>query len=116
MSVMSTVGKKVLRGLLSLLVMAVIAGGYFAYKYFSGDADLAKVGDCMVGENDNDIKTVDCTDGKAKWKVVGRLDGGSNSASVEVDCKAYPTAEAVVYTTGGRRSSGYRLCLEEIKK
>lgn len=104
----SAAGKKLLQIVGSLVLAGVIAAGYFAYKYFSGDTDLAKAGDCLVGNSGSNIKTIDCSDPKAQWKVLARV-------SSEAGCNPYKETDATMTSTG-RRSSSYVLCLQEIKK
>ena len=114
-SILSLLGGKALRFVLALVGIGVLAGGFYVYKLVTGDTDVAKAGQCLTDNaNANDIKTIDCSDGKAKWKILGRIDG-SNSGAVEVVCKDYPTAEAAINASGSRRQ-GYVLCLEAIKR
>jgi hypothetical protein len=104
----SAAGRKLLQIVGSLILAGVLAAGYFAYKYFTHDTSLAKAGDCLVGDNGNDIKTISCSDGKAKWKVLARV-------STEAGCNPYKDTDATMTSTG-RRSNSYVLCLQEIKK
>lgn len=77
------------------------------------DPDSAKVGDCMAGSSAENLKVVKCTDAKAQYKVVGKVENKSqtdfsiNSAGI---CKAYPTAESAFWK-GERGGKGYVLCL-----
>jgi hypothetical protein len=105
----SAAGRKVLQIIGSLVLVGVLAAGYFAYQYFTHDTDLAKAGDCLVGNSGKNIKTIDCEDGKAQWKVLARV-------SSEAGCNTYKDTDATMSHTGGRRSSSYVLCLQEIKK
>lgn len=108
------IGKRILRSVLGLVV---VFGALFAYKQFTGAPETASVGDCMVGQSADALKTAKCDDAAAAWKVVGRL---SDKTEAEFDsneeiCKAYPTAETW-YWEGDKGGKGYVLCLEPIKK
>ncbi len=90
----------------------VLAGGGLAYKYFTGDPELAKAGNCVTdAPNANDMKTIGCGDGKAAFKVLARISGNYTTFSAEKACEAYPTATDYLFSTG---SKGYVLCLEAI--
>jgi hypothetical protein len=116
-AIMSLLGKQALRAVLGIVGVAVLAGGFLAYKYFTGDTDLAKVGDCVVdAQNANDMKTVGCGDAKAKFKVVGRVEGSYTSSTAEGACKPYPSTTDVMWAESAGRQRGYVLCLEEVKK
>jgi hypothetical protein len=100
-----------------VVVAAVVGLGGLAWKYFSGDPAVAKVGDCLIEAAADDMKTVDCTDAKAAHKVVGKVDGKTEAEFKASDnpCTAYPTAENALW--GGKEGSkGYILCLEPVKK
>jgi hypothetical protein len=113
---MSSLGKQALRAVMGVVVAAAIAGGFLAYKYFTNDTDVAKVGDCVIDAPDaNDMKTVACGDATAKFKVVGRAEGSYTSSTANAACQAYPSATDIVLAEGARRQRGYVLCLEAIK-
>lgn len=100
------------------LVVLIVVGTIWANV--TGDPSTAAVGDCMVGENAEDIKVVGCDDPTAQWKVLGQVDGirdADFNASSEDDktCAAYPTT-AVSFWSGKKGGTGEVLCLEEIKK
>jgi hypothetical protein len=66
-----------------IVLVVVLVGGYL-YKVFTNDAELAKVGDCITENADaNNMKTVDCTDATAAYKVVAVVDGTAGQAQAE---------------------------------
>ncbi|WP_144121881.1 LppU/SCO3897 family protein [Catellatospora sichuanensis] len=115
-SAAASAGKKILGYVVGLVVLG---GGYLGWQYLSGDLAIAKVGDCV---NDfkvvDDAKVVDCTSADAANKVVGVIDGVSESdftAKQQTLCAAYPTWEQIVWI-GKKGGSGDSWCLEPIKK
>jgi hypothetical protein len=75
-----------------------------------------KVGDCMVGQTAETLKKIDCSDPKAEWKVVGRVEGKTEAEStVETTCEAWPETDTL-YWEGPRGGRGYVLCLALLKK
>lgn len=117
------IGKALLWRLVVGAVVLVIAGGWFAYKYFSGNitAKTPAVGECVTeAKTDADIDnvtTVACTDAKATDKVVGVL---LNKTSAEADitdeetfaCKAYQATETWIFMEDKAGSGkGTILCL-----
>jgi hypothetical protein len=115
-AIMSIVRRGALRLVLSLVAAGVLAGGFLVYRYITNDTSLAKAGDCVTdgGGDANKMKTTKCTDANAKYKVLGRVSGSATSATVETSCTRWPDTEAAMYSEG--RSSGYVLCLQEIKR
>ncbi|GAB4049348.1 LppU/SCO3897 family protein [Catellatospora paridis] len=110
------VGKKILGYGVGL---AVVAGGGLAWQYLSGDLAIAKVGDCVNNFTVvDDAKVVDCASADAANKVVGVIDGVSESdfdAKQQTLCEAYPTWEQIVWI-GKKGGNGDSWCLEPIKK
>ncbi|MEV6966915.1 hypothetical protein AB0M47_17540 [Hamadaea sp. NPDC051192] len=118
-------GKKIAKGIGAALlwrlviggIVVVIALGFGAYKYFSGNitAKTPAVGECITEaktEADiDDVKAVACTDSKAHDKVVGVISGKSESyfKTTENPCTAYPDAESAYFF--GKATSGTILCL-----
>jgi hypothetical protein len=96
----------------------VIVGG-IVWAFASGDPTLAKTGDCLVGDNADDIKIVGCDDATAQWKVVGEVadvkEAAFNASENDTSCTAYPTAEASFWS-GKEGGNGDVLCLEPVKK
>jgi hypothetical protein len=115
-AILSGLGRSALRLVLGLVVIGVLAGGFFIYKIVTHNADLAKAGDCLTSGNGdaNKMKTVGCDKADAKYKVLGRVSGSATSATVDGSCTQWDQTEAAMYTTGGG-SKGYVLCLQEIK-
>lgn len=102
---------RIVLGAVALVVVIVIAVvGYFANK---SDPDAAKVGSCMQGQSENDLKTVSCAK-TYDWKVVGKINDRSQSefeTAGDDNCKDYPTATAYFWK-GEKNGNGYVLCLE----
>jgi len=96
---------------LGVVVVVLIIG--FVSKFLTGDPDTAKVGDCMSGSSAENLKVVKCADAKAEFKVVGKVDGKSqtdfNVSSTQI-CKPFPNAESAFWK-GERGGKGYVLCL-----
>ncbi|NUR26989.1 MAG: hypothetical protein HOV83_14295 [Catenulispora sp.] len=115
------VGAALLWRLVIGAVVLVIAGGWFAYKYFSGNitAKTPTVGECVTAaKSDSDVdnvKIVDCGAANAADKVVGVLNGQSYSAfqAAENPCTAFPTAESAIFY--GKEKDGFVLCLVPAK-
>jgi len=112
--------KKSRSGLIRILFVVVVlvaAGGYAAFRYFSGDITIKtpKVGECVTAAaTDKDVdqvKIVGCGDAKAADKVVGVLNDQKYSAfkASENPCTAFPTAESAIFY--GPENSGFVLCL-----
>jgi hypothetical protein len=124
-------GKQIAKGIgVALLVrigigavVVVIALGYAGYKYLQGNitAKTPTVGECVTeAKTDADVdnvKAVDCTDAKAKDKVVGVLTG-KTEAEAKVDdeatfaCKSFQATETWIFMEDKAGSGkGTILCL-----
>ncbi|MEV4757440.1 hypothetical protein AB0J86_20305 [Micromonospora sp. NPDC049559] len=110
-------------GIVKVLVVAllafgaVVAGG-LAWKYVNSVPETAAVGECMVGQNENDIKTIKCDDPKAEHKVVGKIEGKMTESQFTASknpCPDFPTAERAFWS-GKKGDKGDVLCLEPIKR
>jgi hypothetical protein len=101
----------------AVVVFAVIGLGGLAWKHLTGAPETAKAGECMVGQSADTLKTVDCGDAKAEWKIAGKVDNKSESEADDAAamCAAHPTSE-VAYWEGEKGGKGYVLCLAPIKK
>jgi len=100
------------------LVVLIVVGTIWANV--TGDPSTAAVGDCMVGQNADDMKVVGCDDATAEWKVLGQVEGireadFKSSGENDTTCAAYPTA-AVSFWSGKEGGKGDVLCLEQLKK
>lgn len=82
----------------------------------------ADVGDCMVGQTAETLKTVECTDPTAEWTVVGRLNDKAETDFTDDSCSAYPEADISYWEAQRRRGlsrliqgdpKGFILCLAE---
>lgn len=112
-------GKGVAKRVVGAIIgVAIVAGGGLAWKYLSGDPEVAKAGDCLVGETAEDLKIVKCDDPTAQWKVVGVVDGKTETefdTDLEGICAAYPTMQ-VGFWSGKRGGKGDVLCMEPVTK
>jgi hypothetical protein len=106
----------VIKSIIRYIAILVVVGiGVFVYKQVTGAPETAAVGDCMVGQSADALKTTDCNGGEAEWKVVGKLDDQPENVTTEQACAAFPTTE-VSFWEGDKGGKGYVLCLEPIKK
>ena len=113
--------------LLAILGAVVVALAVIGLKFGLGvlaedKAEAAKAGDCVAvdgkaptkdGETTNpDAELVDCASAAAKYTVVGRVEGESDTESKS--CDRYFTEEKAEYFVYASKSgSGYLLCLQE---
>ncbi|MBP2477042.1 hypothetical protein JOF53_005914 [Crossiella equi] len=110
--------KSKLPKILGYLIVPLIALGFFVYNFMFG-AGNAKVGECLAGDgtNANSVEKVDCADAKAKFTVVGRVEGKTSADVDDVEgkehaCDAYPGWKHVYWEQSSRRSTtGALLCL-----
>jgi hypothetical protein len=108
------------RIVVSVVVLAAIAAG--AWWFSRDNAVNAKVGDCfeesVATETLTDASgttTIACTDAKAKFKVVGVVDGKTYAQmDVNTDCAQWPTAAFGLWL-GETGKAGKVFCLEDIK-
>jgi hypothetical protein len=109
-------GSKVRLILTIVVIGVVVIGGIVAFIKSRSAPASTKVGDCMVGQTAEALKKIDCTDGKAEWKVVGRVGGKTEAeTTVEDTCTQWPDTE-VVYWEGKKGQTGFALCLAPTKK
>jgi hypothetical protein len=101
------------RLLISIGVVVVIVIIGIVGRILSNDPDKAAVGDCMSGTTAENLKVVKCTDANAQYKVVGKVNGKSqtefNTNSREI-CGPFQGAESAFWK-GERGGDGYILCL-----
>jgi hypothetical protein len=113
-----SVGKSILtRIIVAVVGLAVISGIGYGWKVFKGESpDLAKVGDCMAGTGADNLKVIKCTDAKATYKVVGKVDGKSEVAfnTDRSICQPFQGADSAFWK-GKKGSTGYVLCLAPAK-
>jgi hypothetical protein len=98
---------KPLRPVLFILLMGVVVAMAYGGLYLTGDPDMAKVGQCMTDDDPSIIRTTGCDNDRAKWEIVGKIDGDP----AEDACSAYPDTSMVLERTG--RGADYVLCLAE---
>ncbi|HEX5595862.1 MAG TPA: hypothetical protein VFX61_07580 [Micromonosporaceae bacterium] len=114
----SSGGKKIL-SILGVIVVVVVIGFFkFGVRSLFGDELLdAKVGDCLVGQTEKDLKVVKCDDPTAEWKVVGTVSGKTEAEFNAADdgfCGAYPDFE-IAYWEGTKGKAGNILCMEPVQ-
>jgi hypothetical protein len=117
------IGKALLWRLVGLAVVLLIGGGFFAFKYLSGNitAKTPAVGACVTAANSDkdvqNVKTVDCSSAEARDKVVGVLpDKTEAQANVQdeatFECKGFPETESWIWLEDSAGSGkGTILCL-----
>ncbi|HEX6967285.1 MAG TPA: hypothetical protein VF174_00430 [Micromonosporaceae bacterium] len=95
---------------IALGAVAVIA---LPFAFYAGldEPNQAEVGDCMAGQNANDLRIVECADPTVEWKVVARLEGMTAADQTDDVCADHPDAEASFYMDGRRFRKGFILCL-----
>ncbi|MFF7216124.1 hypothetical protein ACFZAU_37280 [Streptomyces sp. NPDC008238] len=104
--------KGVLKGILSVVVIGVVA--YGGYTTWFGGAATADAGDCLHAGNaaatgvisvgDPEFEIVDCGDSKAQFKVADRQSGTDGTCEEQYSR----------YTQGGS-GRDFTLCLERLK-
>lgn len=113
-------GKQIRNQIIRIVaVPAVVIVGGIVWAFASGDPTMANTGDCLIGQQADDIKIVGCDDATAEWKVVGKVDNVSeaeySASQDDTHCSAYSTATASFWS-GKKRGNGDVLCLEPLKK
>ena len=102
-----------------VIVPVVLLVGGLVWSLATGDPELAKQGDCLLGQNADDMKIVGCDDATAEWTVVGKIDNVReetfNASEEDTSCTGYPTATASFWS-GTKGGNGDVLCLEPITK
>ena len=117
-------GKARMLSILGGIVVVLIALGLrfgLAGLFDKDEAKQAKVGDCVAAQGDvpkDDGKTteadaavVDCTSSKAKFTVVGRVEGETDTASKSCD-KYFTDEKADYFVYSSTSGNGYLLCLQ----
>jgi hypothetical protein len=98
-----------------VVIAAVAIGGWIASQ---DDAKTAKAGDCMHrgNQNDNnpDLEVVDCSDAKAQFKVLAKIEGSFSDSQANDKCAAQAQDFQYAYTETGDGSS-FLLCLKDYK-
>ena len=117
-------GKARLLGIAGAIVVIVIVIGLkvgLASLFNEDKAEEAKVGDCVAAQGDvpkeegktteADAAIVDCGSSKAKYTVVGRVEGETDTASKSCD-KYFTDEKADYYVYSSSSGDGYLLCLQ----
>lgn len=113
----ASAGKAIAKRVAAAVIgVAVLAVGGFIVRQVTGAPSTANVGDCMAGQNEKDLKVVDCADPTAEWTVTGKIEGKTEvQFTVDRDiCSAYQE-EGSAYWEGERGKTGYVLCLKPRK-
>ncbi|MCG8970731.1 MULTISPECIES: LppU/SCO3897 family protein [Streptomyces] len=102
---------------IAVIVVGVAIGGYVASR---DDADTAAVGDCMhrgsTKDDDPDLEVVDCTDAKAQYEVLAKIEGSFlTDTMAQSKCEAEAKDFQYIYTESGD-GKDFLLCLKDYKK
>lgn len=101
----------------AVVVFAVVSVGGIAWAYLSDAPETAEIGDCLTGRTADSLRTVDCADPAAAYRVVGKVEDRTEAEFVASDvarlCAAQPTARNA-YWEGKKGGKGYVLCLEPV--
>jgi hypothetical protein len=105
---------KTIKNIVIVIAVAGIAiGGYISSR---DDANTAAVGDCMhrgsTDDNNPDLEVVDCTDAKAEYTVLAKIEGTYTGSLAETKCAAEAKDFEYVYTETGD-GSNFLLCLKD---
>ncbi|GAA3731517.1 hypothetical protein GCM10022225_11730 [Plantactinospora mayteni] len=93
-----------------LFGIAVLVAPFAIYLGLD-EPNQAEAGDCMAGQTVSELRTVDCADGAAQWKVLARLEGKTEADHNDAACAAHPETEASFFEDGRRFAKGFILCL-----
>ena len=104
------------RQITTLAVLLLLTGALIgASWYFTrSQAVNAKVGDCVANSGSDSVKIVGCSDSKAAYVVVGRVENKTRSEAgyLSTVCDAYQDKGAEsMYWHGEQGKKGYVLCL-----
>ncbi|WP_147456953.1 LppU/SCO3897 family protein [Micromonospora pisi] len=98
-----------------LLAVAILVAPFAIYLGLD-EPSQANVGECMAGQSVNDLRTVECTDPAATWRVLDRLDDKTETDYDNGACGAHPDTAASFYQDGRRFRKGFILCLGAVKE
>ena len=99
-----------------VLVAVALLVAPFAIYLGLDEPSQASVGECMTGQSATDLRTVECTDPAATWRVLDRLNGKTESDYDEAACGAHPDTAASFYQDGRRFRKGFILCLGAVNQ
>lgn len=96
-----------------LIALALVAGFFaFAWQASRHNGSNAKVGDCLTPKGESSVSIVDCADPAATLKVVGRVEGKTQTDALIDACDAFESQGAAhAYWTGEQGKAGLVLCL-----
>ncbi|MEY9966760.1 hypothetical protein ABIA33_004825 [Streptacidiphilus sp. MAP12-16] len=97
-----------------LIVIGVVTGAGYIWKQMNGAPSTAAVGDCVQDSGSQNIKVVSCTDPKAGYKVVGKVDHVAEPSSdlqTTMICKPFAAATTAFWEGNSAGADGYILCL-----
>ena len=104
------------------VAIVILVATPFAIIAGSNEPASAAVGDCMVGQNADDMKVVECTDPTAEWTVLGRIEDKTEAEFTDNSCDAFSQTDVAYYQAQKRRGiagliqgepKGFILCLTE---
>lgn len=104
----------VLRVVVVLVVIAVVAGAGYVWRQMNGAPSTAVVGDCVQDQGSQNIKVVSCTDPKAGYRVVGKVDHVAEPFSdvqTTMICKPFAATTTAFWEGDTSGAQGYMLCL-----
>ncbi|MFF2073210.1 hypothetical protein ACFVXG_00460 [Kitasatospora sp. NPDC058162] len=112
-------GSMLKRVVVTLIALGLLAGGTFLWKHMTGAASTAAPGDCVqqtggTKEGTQDFKVVDCTDSKASYRVLGKLDHRTEPSDASTSCDPWPATTAAFWEQTTRTGDGYILCLGDV--
>ena len=109
----------------AVLLLCCIGGVALAVQgnIFGSSASSADVGDCLSGKSidqssdkfqEADLEVVKCSDGDAKYKVVGKVENKTQAEATDEVCRPFTGAE-LIYWEGRANEKGTVLCLQTNK-
>ncbi|MER6344818.1 LppU/SCO3897 family protein [Streptomyces sp. NPDC001595] len=105
---------KTIKNIVIVIAVASVAiGGFIASR---DDANTAAVGDCMhrgsTDDNNPDLEVVDCSDAKAEYVVLAKVEGSYTAMTAETTCASKAKDYQYSYTESGD-GSDFLLCLKD---
>ena len=102
--------------ILSVFLVAVVAFFGFVYAASRHNPGSAKAGDCVRQTGANAVQVVDCTDARAEFKVVGRVEDKTEVDASLNACDPFADLGATqAFWSGPAGKTGYVLCLAKTR-